>query len=579
MARYTAPLKEYKLLLTKCFPVHELAKTKLFEEATLETFYAVLDEAAKFAEGALAPLNQMGDMSGCVLTDGVVETPEGFPEAYEAFAKGGWAGLTALPEHGGQGLPHTLHVLVYEMITSANPGFAMYCGLIDGAYRAILKHGSSALQAEYLPRIASGEMLPTMNLTEPHCGSDLGLLRTRAEPNEDGSYKLTGVKIFISGGEHDLTHNILHLVLARLPNAPAGSRGISLFLVPKYYLDGATGEEVRNRVNCGGIEHKMGLKASATCTMNFDGAIGWLVGAPHGGMKAMFTMMNSARLGVGVQGVSAAEAALQIAEAYAADRRQGNAPGADALQAPHPIKWHPDVQRMIRTQKTYAQGTRALALQMALALDLSRAASAPETREFNEDVVQLLTPIVKAFSTDTGFEAANLALQVMGGHGYIKEWGVEQWVRDVRIASIYEGTNGIQALDLVGRKLSMYSGRLVDRYLSVVKADIEAALPVFPSAQAGLKAVAALSEITSKLKAASDLSAAWVASDYLRLFGLVALSGVWSRLALGAIECHIDDPEFHQDKLETASFFMRRMLPQYLGLVDGINSCLDQDQG
>jgi len=570
MTQYTAPLHEYRFLLNKVFPVSALAESELYADASLDIFEAVLDEAGKFAQNVLAPLNQSGDKAGCQLVSGAVRTPEGFIEAYRGFAEGGWAGITARPEHGGQGLPHTLYALVDEITTSANPGFAMYRGLIDGAYNAILLHGSKALQDEYLPALASGEMLPTMNLTEPHCGSDLGLLRTRAEPDADGTYRITGTKIFITGGDQDLTHNILHLVLARLPDAPAGSRGISLFLVPNYVADPATGAEIRNGAVCSGIEHKMGLKASATCVMNYEEARGWLVGAPNAGLKAMFTMMNSARLGVGIQGVCAAEATLQTAQAYAAERRQGLAPGQN--EGPSPIELHPDVQRMLLTQKAYAQGGRALALEMALAIDTSHCAALPEEREASDEIAQVLTPIVKAFLTDAGFEAANLALQVMGGHGYISEWGVEQWVRDIRIASIYEGTNGIQALDLIGRKLSMKGGALVERYLGVIEQRLDAAAPAFPLAARGYRALGELKRITVRLQGAGPEVAAWVASDYLRLFGLVAMAGIWARLAAAAQTSREEDPAFAQDKLTTASFYMRRILPQYLGLVAAMDA-------
>jgi alkylation response protein AidB-like acyl-CoA dehydrogenase len=575
MSRYTAPLKDMHFLVHKVFPVGELAETEAFGDATLDIFDAVLEEAAKLAENVLAPLNQSGDKAGCTLKDGAVKTPDGFPEAYKAFAEGGWAGLTAQGEHGGQGLPHTLHALVDEIQTSANPGFAMYRGLIDGAYRTILQYGSAELQDEYLPRLASGEMLPTMNLTEPHCGSDLGLLRTRAEPLDDGSYAITGTKIFITGGDHDLTRNILHLVLARLPDAPADSRGISLFLVPKYYADASTGAEIRNGAICSGIEHKMGLKASATCMMSYEEAKGWLVGEAHSGLKAMFTMMNSARLGVGIQGVCAADAALQIAELYANERKQGVAPGERSAAGPDPIIRHPDVQRMIRMQKAYAQGGRALAVQMALALDHSHAAADPQAREANDDIAQVLTPIVKAFLTDAGLESANLALQVLGGHGYISEWGVEQWVRDIRISSIYEGTNGIQALDLVGRKLSLHGGRMIDRTFGVIEAELQQAEATFPLASTGLTALSELKQITARLRQADPETVAWIATDYLRLFGLVAFAGIWSRLARVAVEHRPEDTAFHDDKLATAEFFMRRMLPHYLGLAAAINEVLD----
>jgi alkylation response protein AidB-like acyl-CoA dehydrogenase len=574
MPHYTAPLKDHRFLLHNVFPASDLSRTPLFQDSTPDILDAVLEEAAKFSEQVLAPLNRPGDEQGCTAANGVVTTPDGFPEAYRLFMEGGWAGLTASPEHGGQGLPHTLHILVDEMATSANPGFAMYRGLIDGAYNTILRHGSETLKRDYLALIATGETLPTMNLTEPHCGSDLGLLRTKAEPLADGAYRITGTKIFITGGEHDLTRNILHLVLARLPDAPEGSRGISLFLVPKYYVDPESGAEIRNDVTCGGIEHKMGLKASATCLMNYDGARGWLVGAPHSGLAAMFTMMNSARLGVGVQGVCAAEGAHQIAAAYAAERRQGKAPGSTGV-GPDPIDRHPDVKRMLTTQKAFAQGGRALAVRVALALDFSHAAATEAERQAHEDRVQLLTPIVKAFLTDAGSEAANLALQTMGGHGYIREWGVEQWVRDIRIAAIYEGTNGIQALDLVGRKLSMKGGGAVERYFSDLSSLFERAQPLFPAAVEGEKALAVLVDATSLVTASGPIGRCEAASDYLTLFGLVALAGEWVEMAQVSAQLRTTDPVFHDDKIATADFYLRRILPRHLGHAAAVRAAIN----
>ena len=574
MPHYAAPLKDYSFLLHDVFSVSELSRTSRFGDSTPDIFDAVLEEAAKFSENVLAPLNRSGDEQGCSAANGAVTTPDGFRDAYRLFMEGGWPGLTAMPEHGGQGLPHTLHVLVDEMITSANLGFAMYRGLIDGAYNTILTYGSEALKRDYLPPVATGEMLPTMNLTEPHCGSDLGLLRSKADALPDGSYRITGTKIFITGGEHDLTRNILHLVLARLPDAPEGSRGISLFLVPKYYTDPLTGAEIRNDVTCGGIEHKMGLKASATCLMNYDGARAWLVGRPHSGLAAMFTMMNAARLAVGVQGVCAAESAFQIAAAYAAERRQGKAPGSRGA-GPDPIDRHPDVRRMLTIQKAFAQGGRALAVRVALALDFSHAAEDRDEREAHEDRVQLLTPIVKAFLTDAGSEAANLALQTMGGHGYIREWGVEQWVRDIRIAAIYEGTNGIQALDLVGRKLSMKGGAPVERYFTDLRSLFEGAKPLFPAAAEGETALAALVEATDAMVAADPRGRSKAASDYLSLFGLVALAGEWANMARVSLELRGDDPVFHDDKIGTATFYLRRILPRHLGLAAAVRAALE----
>ena len=572
MPSYKAPLKDHRFLLTDVFPVSELSQTTLFADATPDIYDAVLEEAAKYAEDVLAPINRSGDEEGCRFDNGSVQTPAGFPQAYALFRAGGWAGLSADVEHGGQGLPHSLYLLVDEIITAANPGFGMYRGLIDGAYRTILKYGSDTLKADYLHRLASGEMLPTMNLTEPHCGSDLGLLRTRAEPDGEGTYRITGTKIFITGGEHDLTPNILHLVLARLPDAPPGSRGISLFVVPKLY-PGPNGDEVRNAVRCGGIEHKMGLKASATCVMNYDGAKGWLVGPPNGGLAAMFTMMNAARLGVGNQGVAAMDAVLQISSAYAAERRQGTAPGAQG-PGPHPIELHPDVSRMLMAQKAFVEGGRALALRMALAIDRSHCATDTAERERQDDLAQLLTPIVKAFLTDAANEATNLGLQILGGHGYIREWGAEQWVRDIRIAAIYEGTNGIQGLDLVGRKLTMHGGRLPQSYFTLLGDLLDRARGVIAAFAEAQAALTALKDITAAIAAADDVRRAEVASAYLSLFGLVALAGEWAQIALAAAARCDTDPAFYREKLSTAEFYIRRILPRHLALAAEIRSLL-----
>jgi butyryl-CoA dehydrogenase len=573
MSSYAAPLKDYRFLLDHVFLASRLCETERFAEASPDLLWAVIEEGARFAEQVLAPLNRFGDEQGCAYSEGRVTTPAGFPQAYQRFRDGGWAGLTAAVEHGGQGLPHTLYALVDEMMTSANPGFAMYRGLIDGAYRTIARYAAPELQDTYLPAIVAGETLPTMNLTEPHCGSDLGLLRTRAEPDGEGAYRITGVKIFITGGEHDLTEDILHLVLARLPGAPAGSRGISLFLVPKFLVDASAGTRVRNAVSCGGVEHKMGLKSSATCVMNYDGARGWLVGAPHGGLAAMFTMMNAARLGVALQGVCAAEAAGQIAAAYAASRRQGAAPGATD-PAPHAIACHPDVRRMLRTQQALAQGGRALALRIALALDFSEAAPEAGEREANADLVQLLTPVAKSFLTDAGTEAANLAVQVLGGHGYIREWGVEQWVRDIRISAIYEGTNGIQALDLVGRKLALKDGRPAQRYFDALAERFERALGVLPSASRACESLQTLRDLTAAVSRAAPVPRSEAASDYLSLFGLVALAGEWAEMACVAAATAEADPAFCADKIATADFYMRRILPRHLGLAEAVRAAL-----
>jgi butyryl-CoA dehydrogenase len=428
---------------------------------------AVLAEAAKLSETVLGPLNRSGDEQGCEFENGVVRTPDGFKEAYDQFTAGGWTALGGDPEFGGQNVPQSIGLLISEMNSSANLAFTMYPGLSHGAYHALHQWGSGELKSRYLPKLVDGSWSGTMCLTEPHCGTDLGLIRTRAEPSVIGSgYSITGTKIFISAGEHDLTENILHLVLARLPDAPEGVAGISLFLVPKFLPkdDGSLGE--RNGVACGAIEHKMGIKASSTCVMNFDAATGFLVGAPHKGMRAMFTMMNAARLAVGVQGLSIAEASYQGAVAYARDRLQGRAlSGAQSPELPaDSILVHPDVRRLLLGMRANIEGGRALVAWVAHELDVSERDADPARRAAADELVSLLTPVVKAHLTDVGSECANAGVQVLGGHGYIREHGMEQFIRDARICQIYEGTNGVQAMDLVGRKLGQGTGRLLRRF-------------------------------------------------------------------------------------------------------------------
>src|SRR5208282_4892217 len=520
------------------------------------------------------PLNRTGDEEGCHYENGVVRTPKGFKEAYKLFIDGGWSALSCDPEYGGQGLPKYVGLVVEEMICSANISFGMYPGLSIGAYNAIEQNATGELKKRYLPKLVSGEWSGTMCLTEPHCGTDLGLLRTRAEPAGDGSYKITGTKIFISAGEHDLAENILHLALARLPGAPAGTKGISLFLVPKFLpnADGSIGQ--RNGVRCGSIEHKMGIKASSTCVMNFDDAKGWLVGEPNKGMRCMFVMMNAARLGVGIQGLGLAETAYQSAVAYAKERLQGRSlAGAKHPEQPaDPIIVHPDVRRMLLTMRAQVEAARALAYWVGLEGD--KAAKHPDAaaREAADDLVALLTPIVKAYFTDMGFEAANLAVQTYGGHGYIRENGVEQLVRDARITQIYEGANGIQALDLVGRKLGSHLGRSLRRFFHPVLGLIEAhqgdakmAEFVLPLAKAFGRLQQATAWLAEQgLRDPEEAGAA--ASDYLRLFGLVALGYMWCRMAKTAFdklaESGTEERSFYEAKLATARFFMARLLPQ-----------------
>ncbi len=580
MTVYSAPLDEMRFVLYDVLGA-ERALTQLpgHEEHGRDLADAVLEEAAKLCEERLLPLNRSGDEEGCHYENGAVRTPKGFKEAYDTFAAGGWTGLACATEDGGQDLPKVVNLLVEEMICSANLSFGTYPGLSLGAYNAIKLHASEELKRLYLPKLAAGQWSGTMCLTEPQCGTDLGLIRTRAEPLGDGAHAVTGTKIFISAGEHDLTRNIVHLVLARLPDAPVGTRGISLFLVPKFLPKPDGSEGPRNGVVCGGIEHKMGIKASATCVMNFDGAKGWLIGEPNKGMRAMFTMMNAARLAVGIQGLGLAETAYQSARAYARERLQGRAlSGALAPEKPaDPIIVHPDVRRLLLTIKAHTEAARALALWVGLALDLSERHPDPERRQEADDLVQLMTPIVKAALTDLGFAAANHGLQVFGGHGYIREWGMEQLVRDARIAQLYEGTNGIQALDLVGRKLPTGTGRLLRRFFHPAmafveehQADPDLAELVLPFA----KALGRLQQATAWLAQAGlkdPTEGGAAASEYLRLFALTACAYMWVRMAKAAL-ARPDDPEFARTKLGTARFFMARLLPETGALFQSLMS-------
>jgi butyryl-CoA dehydrogenase len=582
MAVYKAPLRDMQFVLYDLLQIDRMADMKNWDSAASDLVNAVLEEAGKFCEGVLFPLNRSGDEEGCIFENGVVRTPKGFKEAYRAFAEGGWTGIAGAEKYGGQELPHVVSTTVEEMICSANMSFGMYPGLSAGAYRAVALHGSDTLKDQYLPKLVSGEWSGTMCLTEPQCGTDLGLIRTRAVPGKDGSYKITGTKIFISAGEHDLTGNILHLVLARLPDAPKGIKGISLFLVPKFLpkQDGSAGP--RNGVACGAIEHKMGIKASATCVMNFDDATGWLVGAPHGGMRAMFTMMNAARLGVGIQGLGIAEAAYQGAVAYARDRVQGRAlSGAKQPDKPaDPIVVHPDVRRMLLTMRAHAEGCRALGAWIAQQLDTAERHADAASREAAEEFVALMTPIAKALFTDLGFENANLGVQVYGGHGYIREHGMEQYVRDGRIAQLYEGTNGIQALDLIGRKLGAHTGRYLRRFFHPVQEFIEKGATredmadfIQPLAKAFVRLQQATGHIAAQgLRDPEEAGAA--ATDYLRLFGLVALAYLWARMAQVALEKKSNggagDALYYDAKLGTARFYMQKILPQSGALLSTI---------
>ncbi|RDD63808.1 acyl-CoA dehydrogenase C-terminal domain-containing protein [Ferruginivarius sediminum] len=584
MPSYTAPLRDMRFVYHELIDGDSLQELPAYAEATPDTVDAVLEEAGKLCRDVLQPLNRGGDEEGCTYENGVVRTPAGFKEAYAAFVEGGWPSLAADPDYGGQGLPHLLNTLVEELICSANLSFGTYPGLTHGAYRALHAHASQELKDRYLPKLAEGTWTGTMCLTEPHCGTDLGLVRTKAETNDDGSYAISGTKIYISCGEHDLAENIVHLVLARLPGAPAGTKGISLFVVPKFLPneDGTPG--VRNGVSCGGIEHKMGLNASATCVMNFEGATGWLVGESNKGMRQMFTMMNLARLAVGIQGIGLSEASYQGAVQYAHDRKQGrglNGPRYPDRKA-DPIVVHPDVRRMLLTMRAYTEGMRALGAWVAREADIADAHPDADRRQQGDDLVALMTPVVKALFTDLGYDVTNLGVQIHGGSGYVRETGMEQFVRDCRIAQIYEGANGIQGLDLVGRKMPAHTGRSLRRFFHPVAnflAEHQDNKELAPFVQPLSKGFGRLQTVTGWLaqKGLSDPEEAGAAAtDYLRLIGLVALGYMWARTAQVALAHTGDDGDgFYAAKLATARFFMQKLLPQTGALVSQIMSGKD----
>lgn len=578
MPTYKAPLRDIRFVLNEVLDVQQLASLPGFEQATPDLVDPILDAAADLCENILFPLNQSGDAEGCKWDNGTVTTPTGFKDAYKAFIEGGWTGLSCDPAYGGMGLPRVLNFVLDELVCGANMAFGLYPGLTKGAYDAIHTHGTDDQKNLYLPKLISGVWSGTMCLTEPHCGTDLGLMRTRAVPADDGSYRITGTKIFISAGEHDLSENIIHLVLAKLPDAPEGVKGISLFVVPKFIPVSQGGDWVpgdRNKAVCGSLEHKMGIKANATCVMNFDDATGWLVGKPHEGLKAMFTMMNMERLGVGQQGLGLAEVSYQNGLAYARERLQMRAlDGAKAPEKPaDPIIVHPDVRRMLLTGKAFTEGARAMALWAGMNLDIATASTDPDTRQSADDLVALLTPIIKAYQTDMGFEVANLAIQVHGGHGYIRDYGVEQYARDARIAMIYEGTNGIQALDLIGRKMGQNMGRLLRQFFHPVQNFIDAHIAdpeIGPLVMNLAKGFAKLQQATGLIaqKSLKDpVEAGAAATDYLRMFALVVMGFMWVRMARVASEKLAagagDDTVFYQTKIKTARFFFDRMFPEY----------------
>ena len=574
MPKYTPPVRDTRFVLDHVVGLQSHANLPGFANASPDVVDAVLDEGGKFVAEVLFPLNASGDQEGCTRhADGTVSTPAGFKQAYDAFVESGWGTLSAPEEFGGQGMPHVVSTAFQEYMISANMAFAMYPGLTHGAIAALLVKGSDEQKAMYVPNMVSGKWGGTMNLTEPQCGTDLGLIRTRAEPNADGSWSITGTKIFISSGEHDLTENIIHLVLAKTPGAPESSKGISLFVVPKVMVndDGSLG--ARNAVSCGSIEHKMGIHANSTCVMNYDGATGWLVGEEMKGLAAMFIMMNAARLGVGLQGLGVAEVAYQNAVQYAQDRRQGRSltgvkePGekADTLFV------HPDVRRMLMEAKALTEGLRALCLWGALQADLEHAAPTEEERQLHGDLLGILTPVIKGYGTDKGYDIATNAQQVYGGHGYIAEWGMEQYVRDARIAMIYEGTNGVQAMDLVGRKLAQNGGRAVQALFKVVADDVAAAKadPATADFAAALeKATGELQQATvwflqNGMKNPDNVGAG--AHSYMHLMGIVAVGLMWLRMVTAANRLKAageGDAAFLDAKLVTARYFAERVMPE-----------------
>lgn len=594
MPEYKAPLRDIKFVMTELLDSEQhYANLEGAEDATPDMVDAIIGEGAKFCEQVLSPLNQVGDNEGCTWSEDGVKTPTGFKEAYQQYVEGGWPSMTADPNYGGQGLPHSLGLVMSEMVGTSNWSWGMYPGLSHGATNTIEAHGTEEQKQTYLTKLISGEWTGTMCLTEPHCGSDLGTLRTKAEPNADGTYAITGTKIFISAGEHDMAENIVHIVLARLPGAPEGTKGISLFIVPKQLPndDGSSGE--RNAVSCGSIEHKMGIHGNATCVMNFDGAKGWLIGPENKGLNCMFTFMNTARIGTAIQGLGAAELGFQGSLAYAKDRlAMRSLSGAKNPEGiADPIIVHPDVRRMLLTQKAVAEGARALIYLTAQQADIVHSGKTEEERKAADEALGFLTPIAKAFLTEIGYEAANLGMQVFGGHGFISEWGMEQNVRDARIGMIYEGTTGIQALDLLGRKVLMTQGESLKGFTKQVhvfckeNADNEQ-LKEF------IEPLAALNkewgDLTMKIgmtamKNREEVGAASV--DYLMYSGYAVFAYLWARMAKVALDKMVEgttEEMFYNAKVQTARFYFKRMLPRAKGhaesMLAGADSLMDMPE-
>ncbi|MFM6932988.1 MAG: acyl-CoA dehydrogenase C-terminal domain-containing protein [Novosphingobium sp.] len=573
MPTFKAPTRDSRFIINEVLKLESYGNLPGFENATADVIDTVVEELGKFVSEVVAPINLSGDQEGCTRhPDGTVTTPKGFKQAYDAFVDSGWGTLAQPEDLGGQGMPHVLGMLLEEYLVSANQSFAMYSGLTSGAVAAIKAKGAPELQQTYLPKMISGQWCGTMNLTEPHCGTDLGMIRTKAVPQGDGTYAITGTKIFISAGEHDLTENIIHLVLAKTPDAPDSVKGISLFIVPKFLLDADGNPGVRNPVSCGSIEHKMGIHGNATCVLNYDGAKGWMVGEENKGLAAMFIMMNAARIGVGIQGLGQAEAAYQNAVAYAGDRRQGRAltGPVDPEQKADLLFVHPDVRRMLMDAKAFTEAMRMLAMWGGLLVDLARKAGTEEERADADALISLLTPVIKGYGTDKGFDTAVNMQQIFGGHGYIEEHGMSQFVRDARIAMIYEGANGVQAMDLVGRKLAMNGGKAVQAFFAMVDNECAEA-----------KGDERLTDLAGRVeKANSELKAAtmWLmqnamtnpnnagagAHHYMHIMGIVTLGLMWLRMgkvASAALASGSGDKAFYEAKLVTAKYYGERFTP------------------